>query len=670
MNLNETFFPDHFTQVDRRTVYVSLLFSVASLLALWLVRPVSINQNKKQIAKLESISNKVRYKGAGSVSFYDIGKDEFLQNNDEVYTGVESNAWVRFKKSNVLLKIPASSLVRIEETENGDTVEVKEGVVDIYLGNDKKINLKVNGIDHLITTTGGEGNLKAYYAAGELHFFTKSNGIKITNDNGTTALDSNKDFILKSEKILNSSEFEVLSPQPGEKIDASNDFRILTNKDDFYKITISKNADMSSVLDKFQFNGRTGILNPSLQEGEYYLNIESKSSSKTIPINIVSSLRIDGLLPGDGEMLNLQPGDNVELRWNPIPVKKYKVTVKELLKKEKSYVVSENKLNLKEIKGASFEWSVSPEIATGKFSNVQRLNQAGLRFNGKIEFKNLPIRPVLNVEDIKYRFNWNNVKSGDYIVKVSDESSGSELVNKTIKENSFEMKLLSIGSYKLEIASEDFPSLKKAIYSFDVEKPVATWKQDLKKEIKSTEDSEIVSLGISSNLEVKNNLIAEVTFKSNGSEVSKKEIGLESLSSFRLEKFGDYCFKVKSKIKRKYYSDGIDHCLKFIQIPVFAKLPKASDAVLEYIKHKGLDSYKIVVPEIEKAKQYQFQIYKDTKLKELVYTVDTNAPEMFWTSNRSGVYYLRYKVFDQKNRSSEFSGLSKLIFPISPLSDW
>ncbi|MDO9181271.1 MAG: hypothetical protein Q7U04_02630, partial [Bacteriovorax sp.] len=84
----------------------------------------------------------------------------------------------------------------------------------------------------------------------------------------------------------------------------------------------------------------------------------------------------------------------------------------------------------------------------------------------------------------------------------------------------------------------------------------------------------------------------------------------------------------------------------------------------------GNETFKIVVPTIDKAVKYHLEIFSDSLGKTLTYSADSALPEILWNTNRSGIYYIKYKVYDNKQRESEFSSFSKLIFPISPLSDW
>ena len=73
---------------------------------------------------------------------------------------------------------------------------------------------------------------------------------------------------------------------------------------------------------------------------------------------------------------------------------------------------------------------------------------------------------------------------------------------------------------------------------------------------------------------------------------------------------------------------------------------------------------------MKEAVKYEFSIYKDDKGKNLVFRDATSSPEFKWTTRRSGVFFLQYKVTNKRGRSSELSPFSRIIFPISPLSNW
>lgn len=221
-----------------------------------------------------------------------------------------------------------------------------------------------------------------------------------------------------------------------------------------------------------------------------------------------------------------------------------------------------------------------------------------------------------------------------------------------------------------EIESLDYPRIQKSEFSYDVNSTILSWDPMLKTELKSTEENEEIVLKYNRNVEFGSNANLQIKYKPIKGNSLEKTLKLGSADKIKLIGFGQYCFKGVLDLPMEHYTDSENYCLNFVQLPVFPFIPKAKDSVLSYVKHNGLDSYKLEVPNINKAVKYYIEICSDSAGKKIVYTASSGTPVFFWTANHSGLFFLKYRVYDSKDRESDFSPLSKLIFPISPLSDW
>lgn len=99
--------------------------------------------------------------------------------------------------------------------------------------------------------------------------------------------------------------------------------------------------------------------------------------------------------------------------------------------------------------------------------------------------------------------------------------------------------------------------------------------------------------------------------------------------------------------------------------PVRPILPKK--LILNYVKVRGMDAYKIELPLQKNAAQYYLEVYRDPKLEQRVYQKLQNSHEFIWRTTRSGHYYYRYQFIDKWGRKSPISLRGDLFFPISPL---
>jgi hypothetical protein len=294
----------------------------------------------------------------------------------------------------------------------------------------------------------------------------------------------------------------------------------------------------------------------------------------------------------------------------------------------------------------------------------------GLNFTGKTEFIDLTQKTKYKINEEKINLAWKGVTGEQYFVQILDVKNKQVILKKQTTETHISLLLESIGAYIFEVMSMDYPTLEKAEFSYDVSAPILIWDSRLQTEIKSAEQDEEIPLRYKENLNFGNNASLHVRYSPMKAPPIAKTIKLRNDLKIKLFGFGQYCFTGKLNTPVEYFLDSDDYCIKLIQIPVFAPLPKAKNAVLSTLKKDGIISYKLKVPRVNKATKYLFEVYGDGQGKKLVYSKNSSTPECIIRSNQSGVYYFRYKVYDSKNRESNFSTLSKFIFPISPLSDW
>lgn len=661
MNNVDTFFPSHFNSTDKRGVLGALALSIVSLMCLIFARPDIGSRDTHPVARLEKYKNEVKYKDSGSVSFYEVSPEKLLHNNDEIFTGDNSQAIVHFLKSKTKITIPASSLVRIEESEEGEKIEIKSGAVDIELSGDQAIDIQINGV---------RKTLRAH---------EKGGGVKVLNESGSLRFSNGKDIMLEDLKGVRQElpkepvgAFNLLSPSNGEKLDINDGIRIISNLNSKYKATISPLADFSLKNETVHFTGKSYLWKPTIDEGNYYLKIEQGTNSQVVSLNVVSRLKVEGKVPADGNIVELSPGENLKLRWDKLPVKSYKVIVKNGLGEVKEYLTQENELVVDNLKGSFFEWSIYPEISKNHYSHSQSKSYVGLKFIGALKIEDSSNKTHYDLKDKVVMIKWSKLGK-DFFAKLIDRNTGVELYNKKISDYKTLESLTKEGAYSFEIESAEYPGVEKAKIDFTVLRPVLSWNKKMLQEFKSVDNEFTLNLEYMADDGVENKATLQINHKSPNQEANQlEEVTFDSakLTKINLKKFGTYCFQAILKKDIQFIENSDEYCFKFIQVPVFGALEKSKDMVLNKIKKQKVESYRIEVPKINKAENYYFEVSLSTNDKNVIFKGTGKKPEILWTTNRSGIYYLRYRVSDIKNRMSDYSPYSKIIFPISPFSKW
>jgi hypothetical protein len=318
-------------------------------------------------------------------------------------------------------------------------------------------------------------------------------------------------------------------------------------------------------------------------------------------------------------------------------------------------------------KGEWIEWSIAPEISEKKYSNVKKKLKFNLKYSGKIELINegsLIINKSLELKhDIKVLAN----NEDNFLARFKNKITKKEFIKKILKNKTINLAELENGSYSLVVSSVNYPSLVSSVVEFSVVSKIATWNKEMLKTYQSKDDNMSLVLKINSSIDSWEKLKLELSFKSPEGKAINEII---SLNKLKLIGFGNYCLTIIPPKEMEFSTKSEVYCFNFVAAPTFDHSKTGHDTVMERIVHGGVDSYKIEVKKMPDAKKYHLEIFKDKENTELVYKVDSSEPIFYWVSAKSGIYYMRYSVLDSKNRMSEFSPSSRLIFPISPLSEW
>jgi hypothetical protein len=126
-----------FSKNEKLLIFVCIIFSLVSLILLNLIRPRIELGVTNPIAIIKIVENNVKHKDSREISFFDVAQDFKVQNNDQIITGKNSKAIVRFLKSNNQVYINESSLIQIadEDVSESEFDVEKSNVVKLLKGN-------------------------------------------------------------------------------------------------------------------------------------------------------------------------------------------------------------------------------------------------------------------------------------------------------------------------------------------------------------------------------------------------------------------------------------------------------------------------------------------------------------------------------------------------------
>ena len=664
--------PSHLTNRNKVILILAVLFSAVSLYGLFKVQPKDEGQSRKMLAILVDQKKFVSRKYNDSLSFIEINQGENLFDGDQIFTGENSTAKVVFQKSGNILTIPPRGLVKIVEGTDGESVDIQKGLAEFVI--QKGQSMDITQGTETITLKNDENET----GVGKLFF--KDNKFVLQMDSGKISLNDSEgkvQQVKKDESFSFSNEvagkaLELTNPVSGQKIDIWSPLTLEWSGRGAIDAVLFKDRQLNDVVakttaDKSPFNWML-----SLQEGLHYLVVNPKGSDKqsvVIPLEMISANKITTFTPADNTLVKLKRGDNLKLSWNAVPASRYKITISTDGDEKMSFMTDIAEYEIKGVKGASLSWSVAPQLRTGVMLKDSATNHIKLVFNDG----NTIISPkrnqkfLLGKENIE--FIWTASKNEHSNIKLINLSLNQVVFEKEVLENKMVFTPLVPGNYSFIVSSKDFPSAVPLETSFSVNSRIAQWEINAPVELSSIDpEAKRVELKF---IPINKNLTEYELSIYNGADLNNKILTSKVSTSkiiYTVKAFGTFCLILKPLKKVSEWLPSTSQCIIYSEQAPFDTIAATKNVVLKFQKVNGVGSYRISLPEIQNATAYEIQVFNKTK--KIIFSERSKSNIIIWPSNKAGVFYYRYRVMDSKKRMSPYSVVSKLIFPISPLTDW
>lgn len=588
------------------------------------------------LAKIVRLYGDVKYKELAQ-SYYDQAKlDNLISEGGEVYTEGNSEAIIKLLENGSIVELRPQSLIKIKK-ENKSSIQIIElfdGVVNLEVAKGKEVWLKSN--DQIVKVKAEKEDVitTAYLSKGEITLSNEINGLK------------------KVEEI------DVVSPVAGEKIEADEGIKIKTGIAGKYQVQISKDPGFKIILATADFDGNEMLWNLPIEEGLFYLKINLGKSVKVFPVYIESKYKLTGIRPKDGETISIFPGGKFNLSWNPAGAESYRITIKDSFEHEETMFTTRNEIEITNAKGEMLEILIAPELEPNKYSNIKKIIRLGLNFTGSILLKQDSLQNVYLENSKDKTISWEGRDNELYRVRIIDQEKEQEVGLKNTTTNSIELPKLGIGSYKLEIASVNYPTMRKAIHTFDIKTPIVTWSEDAGTKKESENPNEKIKLNYS--LNTKDNLTPICEFKyfsDDGVTMIEKKTPLKDSDTIEAIGFGKYCLIIKPEVYSKNITASEELCFVLKKKSKFADLDALKQDYLRRVKNKR-GVFNVEIPKIKKAVRYIVETYKEKGQEKVQFDSNTNVVEI--ELKNINEVYMRYKVIDKDNNESNFSPMAKI----------
>ncbi len=630
-----------------------------------LLRPESssFKRNQTPIANLSKIKFEVKRKFLENLSWELIQKNSIVFQGDEIFTGENAEANIVFIKSKTSIIIPPKSLVKIEVYENVEAIEIKEGLAEVQINEKGKLKIK-NGDKLFEVTASMKSKLTLSKQFGELSIAATEGSIAVKNELKTIEL--NQDNALKMDENLSTVNIQIIFPKPSQKIDSWTSKVNLKLKQPIKgNVIISKDSSFETIVINKTLDNVSELGLEELLEGIYFLKVTSSDESSEIrTFEIINSFSFTPKSPLDGETSSLQfINDSVRLSWKN--VNKDATFEIELNNEEVVQIFKIKKgttfLDVKNLTGKSFSWK-GKTIYKEKSTSFSNPNFVQLDFNRPLSLLNESTSKI-NSSDKNSVIKWKKVaKNEKFNILITKEEKN--IINTVIDDDYWNLNKLERGRYVVKISSLTYPGKNNFLSKeISIISPILEWDAKLPPSYASLDPTLTIDLKYQAEKNADIKLLLQT-------ETDKTFLPISiSNDKLTLNTFGSYCLKATGD-DVKSLSESLPYCFEYKSLPAFSALPKVADQIMNYVRYKDQDAYQIKVPTVARAVKYIFTIFKDKEATQKVFEGESKTPDIYWMRDDVGIYYLKYKVFDEKDRTSSHSPISRIMFPISPDSDW
>lgn len=629
---------------DLKLITVASLFS-AGALYLWATYTTKFDsRNLESIAFIDNTISDVRWKVFGNFDWIRPEKGAGLVSGDQIFTGKDSVAVIEFKKNNSKIVLMENSLVTIQEDADKIIFDIQKGSFEIKNAPDSNLIIKNKG------------------QVQELPKITENVLIKSDKSGIKT-----QEVAVKIPSIAfptNQFEYKALEAKA---VRLSNLFNGV--------LEISGDASFSSVIKSIPVSNKSTIDDIGLKErGEYFLRLNRENKfSNVVNVSVTSLNQIAQISPSIRQEIILARGENLKFTWEKTESKVNKVKIYKAGDFVKEVNGQEDSADVFLNAGDDYSWRVEG------YANNKLVGQSE-DFPFSVYYKNFEVeQPKVLTDNIeKNPLEINLPLLPSETARVQFYNKGVLIKEYLADKKKFLVNDLSFGHYSVHLNSNLYRSKASTIMEAFVRGAAVSFNGIKKNNVdtltyvnsyESFSEKGLVPVSFHKNIDALDENGISLTI--NGKLRSKRVKLDENQFVVGLDGYGEYClsYKVSTPIDREVFRDA-HYCFKHLQLKHFPSLAIPQDQILNRDGVVKIETYTINLPANEKAQEYRIQIFGDKELKEQIFTAKSKSNQINWSSKRSGIFYYRYQLVDKDNNESEFSDIARIIFPISPFSDW
>lgn len=598
--------------------------------------------NRKAIAQLKEAKDDVRLKMYEQTSWENPEVNAGLVSGDQIFTGENSYALIEFNNQ-VRLNLKPNSLITITEMDDKLVMELERGSLDLENSAQGEIYLKENE------------ELRKIEPSPAVQKLSKTTEQKIVVEEKPTVA------------------AEITGPENGQKVELGKSINFTFSRELTGDFEMARDAAFSQGLKKIKLSEKVSSMPFKAEEkGNFFFRlVEDNLVSRSVQIEVFEHQMNEIISPlndSELELKRLEP-HTVTLAWKNVSEAPAHLKVLKDGTELINQTAEKESFELTNVEAGTYQWgtSSSSKMEESKLASFKVFFEPLVAKNNKLslsEARNNSLHLVFN----------NALKNEELDVTVSQEEN---VVLEKVLSEKYDLEDLKPGSYTISVNSKKLRSKNPTMIQAELKSKsihfdgvVLGNRTEKVTELLLDKPLDEITFKYFSYL-LPDNLVLKMTKDgADFSKMTKASFTVDELK-LKLNGYGKYCVgaKVKDATVAKFYFDDV-FCLDIKAKVLIAKINAPGNQIIKRNSLMGKDTYEIELPKNALAKEYKINIYGDENKKNLIYSSKSKDNTFVWKSKKSGIFYYNYQLMDVNGNLTSESGVSKLIFPISPLSEW
>lgn len=672
-------------KVDKSILLISSMLFVVFMYLFLNFEKYGFDSEGELIGQISHIEKLVRRKGDKSIFWNEIGKGHSVFDGDRIFSDTNSLADIKLE-GETILKVPSETLIVLKKDKDGLGIDLQHGLVDIYFGDKLKSakilskgkEVKIKSEKGTVAVSSSDKGLSIVPTRGD---FVIEHDNKVTNLNKTNSVEisnftDDKSVLIKSIDLIVSTPPRVNLYKENllkAKISSEHKGKIkfdLSSSPSFENLMVVNDKDMIP-------EELTLALN---ETGNYYLrasviqNGEAIAKTKNFKLSAMAQLEASDLLPSSNEAITATKSGGVELKWNARGDLDYIVRFYNLEGKAKTFKTPTNSITIPVFESGKYAYAVKADRRGYAWSPRREVNVNVDNYLKAIT-PLIDAKVSLNTFPGKLEFKWEGEakEKYDFSLKTLIDDEEVEVFKEKISGLSKSVLIKKPGQYIWSLTHESFPGIRIPGTKFLIQLPVAV------RLLPRSKQKYILNKTPFKNVQFRWKLNSSAVLDETKLVISKFEDFSETLMTIELNEKNKTKLSKRFKDLGTYYwklvNEDEDIPLSETQVrqfkidyPLAKLIPRVpAKQLMKLKKIKGKKGYRIKFGGVKFAKNYEVEIYRDSKLTKKVSSYKTKKTINYWNSQKDGQFFLRVRTTDVWDRTSSWSKVGRIIFPISPL---